>query len=210
VALYHQNDLPEGGRLAIWHVTENQDELNVMLREQAPDFSESPPEHRKGRIAEWYAVRLLIALLGYDPRIEYNELGKPHFVSIDDNISISHSGMYVSVIIDKKNRVGIDIEETGDRILKVKDKFIGTSESIYLDGYMQPEILYVIWGAKECAFKIYGKGSVDFRKNLIVHPFKFSTKGTTQVNLEKPAENEQYHVNWEYFGNLMLVYAIEN
>ena len=210
MALYHQKDLPEGGRLAIWHVTENQEELQVMLREQIPDFSEIPPVHRKGRHAEWHAVRLLIALMGYEPHILYNELGKPHFVSKDAHISISHSGKFVSAILDRNKRVGIDIEETGDRIHRVKDKFVGASEASYLKGHMQTEILYVIWGAKECAFKIYGKGAVDFREHLIVQPFKFSTIGDTKVSMHKLDEKEEYNVNWEYFGNLMLVYAIEN
>jgi 4'-phosphopantetheinyl transferase len=209
VAIYFQADTPEGGRIAIWHVTESLEELKATLGEHAPGFSEMPPEHRKRRQPEWYATRLLIALLGHDPHIVYNNLGKPQLTDKKAHISISHSGSYVAAAVHPTKRTGIDIELTGDRILKVKDKFLGNNEVAILKNEMEAECLYVIWGSKECAFKIYGKGSVDFREHLHVKPFEFGTKGKTSVKLQKPEENEEYDVEWEYFGNLMLVSALE-
>ncbi len=206
--MYHKSDLPQGGRLAIWHVTESQDELEAMIREQTPAFTQKPPPERKRRHREWYATRLLLSLMGADPSVGYDKLGKPFLHHGDQHISISHSGEYVAASIHPTKRTGIDLEHTGDRIHRVKKKFINEDEAKALRQGLETEMLYVIWGAKECAFKIYGKGGVDFRNHLKVKPFEFSTTGSTEVMLTKPDISDKFGVRWEYFGDLILVHAI--
>lgn len=208
MSLYHKSDLPHGGRLAIWHVTESQDELLAMIREQTPSFDQKPPPERIRRHREWYATRLLVTLLGADPLISYDELGKPYLLNSDQHISISHSGEYVAASLHPTVRTGIDLELTGDRIHRVKDKFINSEEALGLRKGLETEMLYVIWGAKECAFKIYGKGGVDFRNHLKVKQFEFSTTGHTEVTLAKPDVKDKFGVRWEYFGDLILVHAL--
>jgi phosphopantetheinyl transferase len=189
-------------------VTESQDELKAMIREQNPSFNQIPPPERKRRYEEWYAVRLLTSLLGADPEIGYDDLGKPFLMNSDHHISISHSGEFVAASLHPSKRTGIDLELTGERIHRVKNKFINEDEAKGLKQGLETEMLYVIWGAKECAFKIYGKGGVDFREHLKVRKFEFSTTGSTEVTLSKQGISETFGVKWDYFGDLILVHAM--
>ncbi len=209
MGLYYKKDLPGGGKVTIWQITEKPAELISSLREQSPGFKGIPPSDKTDRQAEWLASRLLISLIGLDPNIHYDEDGKPHDSEGKYNLSLSHSGEFVAVISHPVKKVGIDIELTGERILRVKEKFAGINEKAFLKKNLEAEMLYVIWGAKECAFKIYGKGDIDFKNQLFVSPFDFTVKGKTDVVLRKGDSDTNYNVEWEYFGNLMLVFASE-
>ena len=193
--------------LAVWKVTESNDDLIRILnkRGQYPDL---PFFRNPLRLAEWLAARALLAELGVKQRVGYDEHGKPHLEGAGLYLSISHSHGYIAVVISKKNRVGIDIEQTGDRINRVSHKFVNENENAWLPENNRTLHLYVIWGAKECAFKIYGFGSVDFRDHLEVKPFELTPKGMTSVIFKKGDSPCEYHVFFQSLENMMITYAI--
>lgn len=193
--------------LAVWQVTESNEDLITLLnqRGQYPDI----PFHRNpARLAEWLATRALLADLGVKQRIAYDENGKPQLEGSGLFLSISHSSSHVAVITHRNLRVGIDIEKTGDRIHRVSHKFVNEQELLWLPGNNNTGYLYVIWGAKECAFKIHGTGGVDFRDHLEVLPFTITEKGMTTVVFKKGSEPCKYDVFFQSLGNMMITYAI--
>ena len=92
--------------------------------------------------------------------------GKPFFEN-NYKISISHSGVYVAVIISD-TAVGIDIETINDRILKIKSKFLETELNYPME--LNGETSLVYWNIKESIFKAVEKPGIDFKKNILVLP----------------------------------------
>lgn len=196
-----------GGALAIWKVTELPEELITILQ-QHRIYADVPYFKNPKRLSEWLAARVLLSELKVKQKILYNEVGKPFLEGENTHISISHSGNFVAVIVSAAHQVGIDIEVTGDRIHRVSHKFVNDSENSWLSEEHRMEQLYIIWGAKECAFKIYGLGAIDFRDHLTLEPFAFGREGSTRVHFKKGENDCVYQVFFQYLDNLMITYAI--
>lgn len=195
------------GKFAVWEVTETPEQMLEVLMSHGI-YADVPFSRNPKRLSEWLAARVLLSELEVKQKIIYNELGKPFLDGDHANISISHSGKYVSVIMDPEYQVGIDIEITGERIHRVSHKFVNDSENSWLSGSDETLRLYIIWGAKECAFKIFGLGAIDFREHLTVDPFEFKTSGVTNVHFKKDEIHCVYQVFFQYLDNLMITYAI--
>jgi len=201
------NKIAHGGDLAVWKISESTEELTSVLNRHKiyPDI---PFFRNQSRLNEWLTARILFAELGVKQRIVYDKYGKPHMEGDNCFVSISHSREFVSVIVNKEHRVGIDVEKTGDRIFKVSHKFVNDREWSWIKEDTKMEQLYVIWGAKECAFKIFGLGSIDFKDNLDVQPFDFKDSGETIVRYHKNEQVQDYHVFYQYLDSLLITYAI--
>ncbi len=202
-----EQSIGKNGKLAIWEVTETPEELISLLQSHGI-YADIPFSRNAKRLSEWLAARALLCELHVKQRIIYNELGKPFLEGEGMYVSISHSGPFVAVIVDPEFQVGIDVELVGDRIHRVSHKFVNESERSWLSDSDQLQQLFVIWGAKECAFKIFGLGAIDFRDHLTVAPFEFSNAGITRVRFKKDEIDCIYQVFFQYLDNLMITYAI--
>lgn len=195
------------GEIAIWRVDETPDELVANLR-RAGIYADLPFFRNPGRLSEWLATRVLLSVLNVKQRIVYDEYGKPHLEGENIFLSISHSHNLIGVILHRHHAVGIDVEHTGDRIFRVAQKFVNDYENQWLSEPYRMEKLYIIWGAKECAFKIYGLGEVDFKDHLFVEPFEFTTNGTTSVRFKKGENDCVYQIFFQYLEQAIVTYAI--
>ncbi len=202
-----RNNIDRLGEYAIWKVTESPAEMMEVLK-SFKVYADIPFFRNPKRLAEWLAVRVLFAELGIRQRIVYDESGKPHLEGEGKYVSISHSGEYVGVIYHTMNKVGIDIEKTGDRIFRVSHKFVNDKEQSWISVAHEMQQLYIIWGAKECAFKIYGSGAIDFRDHLEVQPFDFKEQGETSIRFMKNPSSESYLVHYLFLNDVMITYAI--
>ena len=120
---------------------------------------------------EILSIRHLLNEFGFsDNDLYYDENGKP-MLSNKQNISISHSKLFSSIIISDFN-VSIDIEKVRDKIAKVSDKFIDYEYSFLGNLNNEVERLTLIWCIKECIYKISNeKLPFIFKNNCIVTPF---------------------------------------
>src|SRR6201999_144711 len=97
------------------------------------------------------------------------------------HFSISHCGSYAAAIVSSNSRVGVDIELITPRIEIVAHKFLSEEESHFfnedytlfleqwgLRGRVYQEFLTLIWSAKEALFKWYGRGELDFKRDMQV------------------------------------------
>jgi hypothetical protein len=71
------------------------------------------------------------------------------------------------------------------------------------------DYLHVLWGAKECMYKLYGKGSLDFREDMTVHKFDLKSQGDFTGIVSK--DERLIHVAGVYtkLDNFVLVYVLE-
>ena len=131
--LIRKEFLDKDSLLGIWKITETRDELFSMLslknQEKAQQYLSNIKSNK--RALEWLSSRLLLQLLTNDDKtIEYTDQAQPILTDRSFQISISHSKDYVVVLLHKNKKVGVDIENFSDRILKIEKRFISDHEYI--------------------------------------------------------------------------------
>ena len=132
--------------------------------------------------------------------------GKPHLSNSPFSISFSHSDDLVAVAMSR-HLVGIDIQHEVEKITRIKHKFVNEDETPQ-EGQSEIDHLHKVWGAKESAFKAYGRKQVDFLKNM---HFQYAKEGDFTLDLEKESERAYHFIGkTEQWGAYYLVYLIEN
>ena len=177
--------------LGIWEMSESINELNALIKGVKFDYLKS-----QKRILEILAVRVLLKEMCGNVKLNYNEYGAP---ILDNNkyISISHSKQLVAIIVSEF-KSAIDIEIISKRTLKIKDKFISKFDNI---DYLQ-EDLTIGWSTKECIFKWYQKGNLNFKDDISIKSINHSTK-TIEVSFDK----NLFILNFIKINKHILVYV---
>lgn len=206
-------------RIAVWHVTEDYDELLSLLPDADLVRSEAEANFSsKSRIIEWTAVRVLLCcVLGRQIEILYTDDGKPMLHDYEElNISISHTKGYVAIALSEKTPVGIDVEQmepdvSGDflaytktelpRIWRVKNRFVRDDETANTTVG-----LLLHWSAKESVFKVLERNRVNFVDDLKVYPFdEMQYEGGFEV--EDLKKHDMYHIKYKVFEEFVLTYT---
>jgi len=129
---------------------------------------------------EFLAGRVLIKSLLKEWNVGYNgltkdEFGKPFLADSGIQISLSHSYPYVAAIIHRHKKVGIDLEQPKDKLLRIAPRILAEKELKDAGSDMVKHCIY--WCAKETLIKIYGKKDLILAKNLLISPFLLSSEG---------------------------------
>jgi len=161
----------------IWEIKESVDEL-LQLYKPEKKCDESWSEKRK---KEWLASRILVQHLCAYSGIEFqditkDELGKPLLLPNLAEISISHSRSMCCALLSKSGKVGIDIELSSEKIIRVKDKFL--SENELAEAGDNLDVLSAYWCVKEAVYKMFSELKLNFKESIRIQPFDFSTNDT--------------------------------
>ena len=79
-----------------------------------------------------------------------------------------------------------------------------TSSGLNIQNY---DLLTLCWSVKETIFKWYGKGGIDFKKNMIVQDISFKNEqGLVSARFEK-GQSVLLAVNCKFFENLCLTWV---
>ena len=199
-------------RIAVWHVTEDYEQLLSMLPDGESVRAEAESRFRsQSRLIEWVAVRVLLYnMLNRQVAIEYLESGAP--LLPDDealSISISHTHGYVAILLSEDAKAGIDVEvvERKDngalsRIEKVRQRFMREDE--YADSIVG---MLLHWSAKETAYKYMQRPDVDFLRDLRVEPFdEMEMEGN--LTLTDLHEDISHLLYYKVFEDFVLTYEI--
>ena len=111
MALYLRKKLDNKAEIAVWHVTETEEELLNITSVPTDELEEISlfrnESHRKQKLA----VRALINEMFEEKMyLNHHDNGKPYLENCATNISITHTDSYVAVITHEEEEVGIDIE----------------------------------------------------------------------------------------------------
>lgn len=195
-----------------WAVWKMEEDLNTLLS-LMPDARKASfeqelqrfsSEHRK---LEWLSVRVLLyTMLNEDKRIEYSTEGKPYLSDHSFFISISHTKGYVAVILNPVDPVGIDIEQYGQRVQRVTDRFIRPDEPIepYLGDKTWSMLLH--WSAKETIYKCMENADADLRKLCLSH-FMPQEEGVFSVREYATELQQQFTVGYRITPDFVLTWA---
>ena len=194
---------------AVWKMEESLDVLLSLLPNTRKISCEKEllrftSERRK---MEWLSVRVLLySMLQEDKEIVYSSEGKPFLSDHSFYISISHTKGYVAVALSSLNSVGIDIEQYGQRVHRVSDRYIRPDEQVesYQEDLTWGLLLY--WSAKETIFKRMENADADFRKLRLAH-FIPQVEGTFQVQEFATQQQKLYTVGYRIESDFVLTWT---
>ncbi len=199
--------------LAVWEISETLDELldDFIINEN--EIESYKAITNEGRKKQWLVSRKLLFELSNksDLWIAHDDNRKPVLNDEHLSISISHTQNYVAILLGENIHLGIDIEKLTPRIHKIRHKFCSQDENEFLNNDENLlQRLYVIWSAKEALFKMYGKGNLDFRKNLHIQPFEFSPPGTLKTFIRCHTLDAEIDLFYDLIGDHVLVYGMSD
>ena len=199
--LHQIKKVSETTQVGIWKITETEERLILGLKKIKGNIELLNTKNEQ-RLKQWLATRLLISHFFNDYELSYDEYGKPH-LNNNHYISISHSGNYVTIIINNRD-CGIDIEKISPKVERIKHKFLSKKD---LQNYCSLKDLTTIWCAKEALYKYHGKKEILFIEHLFISSFnppKKSFTGVIKLNESETTINMQY----EELEDYILVYTL--
>ena len=196
-------------RVGLWRISEDEDYFLRKLPLSESDKTELAAMKGARRL-EWLAARYLVQVMtGWAYRLIKDAFGKPHLSTSDYEISISHSAEFTAAIISKRP-IGIDIQYITPKLEQIAWRVLNETKLETLNPERQLEHLHVYWGAKESLYKAYGKGDLDFRKNILLKPFLYSnTEGVFEGVIQKEDYKAEFDIYYKKIENYILVYAVQ-
>ncbi len=195
-------------KLGVWHITENYSDLISRLDLDQSDHETIMAFKNPKRKLEWLSVRVLLdELTDKENKILYNGNRRPYLSDRSYNISISHSDYYATVLICKKNHVGIDIEKISPKIEYIASKFLkeGELEHIHESGRIYH--LYLHWCAKEALYKLCDRRRMSMRENITIEPFVPYENGTMFGSVNYRDMRERFLLNYFSIKNYSVVWC---
>lgn len=195
--------------LGLWEITESSEELLGNLEDVVHDINLSLTYTHENKRREFLASRSLIKTLVESIGEEYSGTdklnGKPFLIDSDWKISLSHSGKYAAAYLNKKDLVGIDIQEFDQKLHRIAHRVF--SELELADCQENLEKLTAYWSIKEVLYKIHPVGELDFIKELVVTPFELCQHGACCAAIKSASMTENFTVSFEKTNDFILAYA---
>ena len=202
--VFFQQQINETTRLGVWKIEETEDffKKNVPVHRDV-----THPHKRLQHLAGRFLLQYLFPDFHYE-LIQIADTKKPYLAGEQYHFSISHCNDYAAAIVSRGRRVGIDVEMTTAKIITIKDKYLNKQEQkIFIPDVELPDfrLLTLLWAAKESVFKWYGKGNVDFKKNIKLSGRNEEKETIDCFFLKNDAE---LIIRYRYFDNLVLSWVV--
>lgn len=202
--VFFQQQINESTRLGVWKIEETEEffRRNVPLHRDV-----THPKKRLQHLAGRFLLQYLFPDFPYD-QIQIADTRKPYLAGERYQFSISHCGDYAAAIVSRTHRVGVDVEETKDKILRIKDKYLSPGEQkLFIPDPATPDsrLLTLLWSAKESVFKWYGAGEVDFRRDIRLSEMD-SSSNTLRCDFGKSGSTLNIH--YRMFDRLVLSWVV--
>lgn len=192
----------------LWQIQETAEEMLNLLGADSLYIPLPENIRTEKRQQEWLATRLLLKeLLGEETAIAYHPNEAPYLPSHPLYISISHTKGYVALLLQEQPFAGIDIEYRGERILKIRERFMHPEEEAGIDPVYEVEHLLIHWCAKEVLFKMIGQEEVDFKKHLHVVPFAYACSGTIDVYETRTPQAARFQLAYQVTSDYVWVWS---
>ena len=209
MALYLKKELENGAELAVWQITETEDELKALSSVPTDEMEEISLYGNESQRKQRLAVRALINEL-FDEKmyLDHHDNGKPYIENSATNISITHTDKYVAVILNDTEEVGIDCESLDRDFSAVEKKALSEEEIESLDEDKRNEQLAIYWCAKEAVYKKMSQHNVDFAEQIEVDDFRLRGEGELEATfIQKDGFEEELHLQYMTFDRHVLVWV---
>ena len=208
--LYKKEDFKDGGMLAIWKITESEDELKVIASSPTSEQEDIEQVQAPQRRLESYAVRALLTEI-FDERVYlgYEEDNSPYIKNTHHTISISHSGEFVCIYVHENADVGIDVESLSRNFDAVEKKMLSENEREYLvEKYRQVQ-LALIWSAKEAIYKLMAERNINFAEQMEIEKFiPYNDEGELNATfVDAEGEEHELELSYQIFDGYGMVWV---
>lgn len=213
MALYLEKELDNTAKVAVWKITETEEELRELSSTPTDEMEEISFIKSESLRKQRLAVRALLnELFGEKVYLAHHDNGKPYIENDSINISITHTENYVAVILDQNDEVGIDIESLDRDFSAVEKKALSEDEIDDLEDDKQEknEQLAIYWCAKEAIFKKISKYHVDFAEQIEIERFRSDDEGELEATfIHEDGYEEEFELQYITFDRHVLVWVTE-
>ena len=158
----------------LWRIDDSEKIMDPNSELNSNDYKMYLERKANNMKRQFLASRKLIGLISPDLKLSYKE--NIPILSDNRNISISHSGEMVAILISKDNGIGVDIERITEKVKSVKSKFLNQVEINYLSNDEEIRNLTRAWTAKEAIYKAVRKPGIIFSENILLEEFDNEAK----------------------------------
>lgn len=207
--LIEKHTYDNGLSVALWDIAETEEQLMSLLGNDAVVAEELIPFTSTKRRLEYLASRCALnELVGSEQHVCYHPNGAPYLANNPLNISISHTGHYALVAIHPTDKVGIDIERIGDKVGRVRHKFLSREELGAVDARSEKIHLTILWAAKEAMYKVMGVETVEFTEQIRIEPFTPYMDGEIIAHETASANKKDYKLQYKVYPEFVIVHTI--
>lgn len=206
---------PDTSELGTWSLDESESYFLSRLPLSNEEEEELGGITHELRRRQWLAVRYLVHKMSGRVSRGYvlkNTAGAPLILDSPFRISLSHSESYVAAAA-APYRIGVDIQVKTDKLQKILHRFMNTEELRLSTESSNLNLAHILWSAKECMFKAYGEGEIDFSEHLaIVNPADIDSeqpKGYVKAVLNKEGSEMNFGVEFQQDDQILWVVAKE-
>ncbi|MDO9510544.1 MAG: 4'-phosphopantetheinyl transferase superfamily protein [Bacteroidales bacterium] len=193
--------------LGIWKIQEEPEELLKIVRLNSDEKEYYSSFTNALRRKHWLSYRMLIQEMtkGKCGSLYYDENGKLFPGDRNFHLSVSHSGDYSTVIINRANSTGIDIEKISPRILKIAPRFMSDYEMTSCPPENAEAYLCTCWAIKEAIYKYHGKKGIDFKTQIRIENFTYNLVGQTSVSI---LNSNPVDIQFETVNDYVLAFTL--
>ena len=210
MALYLRKKLDNKAEIAVWQVTETEQELLSLISVPTDELEEIMLFRSESQRRQKLAVRALLNEVFEEKMyLNHHDNGKPYLENCATDISITHTDKYVAIIISDDDEVGIDIESLDRDFTVVEKKALSEEEIEDLDDEKKNEQLAIYWCAKEAIFKRMSQNRVDFAEQIEVEKFNLKKEGELDATfIHKDEHEEEFELEYMMFDRHVLVWLV--
>ena len=210
MALYLRKRLDNKAEIAVWQVTETEDELIRLSSVPTDEMEEISLFRNENQRRQKLAVRALLNEVFEEKMyLNHHDNGKPYLENCVTNISITHTDKYVAIIISDDDELGIDIESLDRNFAPVEQKALSEDEIDDLDDDKKNEQLAIYWCAKEAIFKRMSQNRVNFAEQIEVEKFNLKKEGELEATfIHKDEYEEDFELEYMMFDRHVLVWLV--
>ncbi|MGN0195245.1 MAG: 4'-phosphopantetheinyl transferase family protein [Candidatus Cryptobacteroides sp.] len=210
MALYLKEKLENEATIAVWQITETEEELVNLSATPADEMEEISFIRSEALRKQKLAVRALLNELFEDKvYLSHHDNGKPYLENMVTNISITHTKDFVAVILHDEEDVGIDMESLDRDFSAVEKKALSEDEIEDIDDDRKNEQLAIYWCAKEAIFKRVSVYNVNFSEQIEVERFHPRGEGELEATfIHKDGYEEEFDLSYMVFAGHVLVWVV--
>lgn len=210
MALYLQKELDNGAEIYLWHITESEEELR--RNNQIPDNELEELQYMGSEVRrkEKLAERALLNTIFEDKvYLGHHDNGRPYLQNMAMEISISHTGDFVAIIIHPDEDMGIDVERLDRDFSAVEKKALSEDEIEDLSERNRTLQLAIYWCAKEAIYKRMSISGVDFAEQIEIEKFTPRDEGEIEATFyHKDGTEVEFELEYMTFEDHVMVWVV--
>ena len=210
MGLYLKKKLENEATIAVWQITETEQELIELSSTPSDEMEEISYIRSESQRKQRLAVRALLSEV-FEEKVylSHHDNGKPYLENMVTNISITHTEKYVAIILHDEKDLGIDLESLDRDFSAVEKRALSEDEIEDLDDERRNEQLAIYWCAKEAIFKRVSAYKVDFAEQIEVERFRPRGEGELEATfIHKDGYEEEFELEYMTFDRHVLVWVV--